>query len=334
MVFEVNRMESNIKNIQPEVRPDVGSRSWRRFRRNKPAMASLVVLGIIILVSLITVGISSRQYQEQNLEYNRLPPRTPLSYDNFQEFKTDFAPFGYDILGRNMLWRCLLGGLVSLGIGLAAAAISVIIGVTWGAIAGWYGGRLDNIMMRLVDILYGLPYILLVILFKIAFEPKLIKLLNAIFGPGQEHVANIMILFLAIGGVSWLTMARVIRGQVLSLKAQPFMEAGRALGVPTRRILVRHLLPNLIGPIIVYATLTVPQAILQESFLSFLGIGIQAPVPTWGSLASEGVKAVNNVVSFWWMVLFPCGLLGLTLLCLNFIGDGLRDAFDPKTKEK
>jgi oligopeptide transport system permease protein len=334
MAIKLNQEQTSIKDMQPVVRSYLGSRAWRRFRRNKSAMASLIVLGIIILLSLVTVGISSQQYQEQNLEYNRMPPTTPLSYDNFQEFKSDFAPFGYDILGRNMLWRCLFGGLVSLGIGLAAAAIAVIIGTTWGAIAGWYGGRLDNIMMRLVDILYGLPYILLVILFKIAFEPKLIKLLNAMFGPGQEHVANIMILFLAIGGVSWLTMARVIRGQVLSLKAQPFMEAGRALGVPTRRILTRHLLPNLIGPIIVYTTLTVPQAILQESFLSFLGIGIQAPVPTWGSLASDGVKAVNNVVSFWWMVLFPCGLLGLTLLCLNFIGDGLRDAFDPKTKEK
>jgi len=182
-----------------------------------------------------------------------------------------------------------------------------------------------------VDILYGLPYVLMIILLKIAFEPKLIKLLNSIFGPGQERVANIVILFLAIGGVSWLTMARVIRGQVLSLKTQPFMEAARAGGVPTRRILLRHLLPNLIGPIIVYATLTVPQAILQESFLSFLGIGIQAPVPTWGSLAAEGVKAVNTVVSFWWMVFFPSALLGLTLLCLNFIGDGLRDAYDPKT---
>ena len=158
-------------------------------------------------------------------------------------------------------------------------------------------------------------------------------MLTHLFGPGQERLANIMILFLAIGGVSWLTMARVIRGQVLSLKALPYMEAARAMGVPTRSILWRHLLPNLIGPIIVYATLTVPQAILQESFLSFLGIGIQAPMPTWGSLASEGVKAVNTVQSFWWMVFFPCLLLALTLLCLNFIGDGLRDALDPKTQK-
>ena len=303
------------------VDPAGKSRPWRRFRRNVPAMVSLVLMTIVMLACLLSAPISAQKFHSQDLELNRHPP----------QISPEIAPFGYDTLGRNMLWRCLFGGLVSLGIGLAAAAISVVIGTTWGALAGWYGGRIDNVMMRLVDILYGLPYILLVILLKVAFEPKLIALMETIFGPGQEKAANIVILFVAIGGVSWLTMARVIRGQVLSLKAQPFMEAARALGVPIRRILLRHLLPNLIGPIIVYATLTVPQAILQESFLSFLGIGVQPPVPSWGSLAADGVKAVNTVVSFWWMVFFPCTLLGLTLLCLNFIGDGLRDAFDPKT---
>jgi len=311
------------KTIDPELTEPTlspGSRPWRRFCRSRSAIVSLIIMAVIIIACLATLPITTQMYSQQDLDANREPP----------QFES-FALFGYDLLGRNLLWRCLFGGVVSLGIGLAAAAISVVIGTVWGALAGWYGGRIDNAMMRLVDILYGLPYVLMIILLKIAFEPKLIKLLNSIFGPGQERVANIVILFLAIGGVSWLTMARVIRGQVLSLKTQPFMEAARAGGVPTRRILLRHLLPNLIGPIIVYATLTVPQAILQESFLSFLGIGIQAPVPTWGSLAAEGVKAVNTVVSFWWMVFFPSVLLGLTLLCLNFIGDGLRDALDPKT---
>ena len=310
--------------IEPELTDatrSFNSHPWRRFWRNRSATVSLIILGIIILACFGTLIISANEYYVQDLNANRRPPQL-----------IPFAPFGYDILGRNIFWRCLFGGVISLGIGLAAATISVIIGTLWGAVAGWYGGRIDNVMMRLVDILYGLPYILLIILLKIAFEPKLIRLLDRIFGPGQERTANIVILFLAIGGVSWLTMARVIRGQVLSLKAQPFIEAARALGLPTRKILLRHLLPNLVGPIIVYATLTVPQAILQESFLSFLGIGVQAPVPTWGSLAAEGVKAVNTVVSFWWMVVFPSVLLGLTLLCLNFIGDGLRDVFDPKTK--
>ncbi len=293
---------------------------WRRFRRNRAAVGAMVILVLILGVCAAAAPWSARQYQQQHLEHNRTAP----------QFLGVFAPFGFDELGRNLLWRCLFGGLISLSIGLAAAVIAVVIGTGWGALAGWYGGRIDSVMMRFVDILYGLPYILLVILLKIAFEPKLVILLETLFGPGQTRAANIIILFVAIGGVSWLTMARVIRGQVLSLKAQPFIEAARALGVPTRRILVRHLLPNLVGPIVVYATLTVPQAILQESFLSFLGIGVQAPMPSWGSLASEGVRAVNTVVSFWWMVVFPCGLLGMTLLCLNFIGDGLRDAFDPR----
>ncbi|MBN1435688.1 MAG: ABC transporter permease [Sedimentisphaerales bacterium] len=296
------------------------SRAWRRFQRNRAAIVSLIILTLIVLTCVVTIGHSATQYQSQNLDYNRHAP----------QLKVDFAPFGYDTLGRNMLWRCLFGGLVSLGIGLAAAAIAVVIGTTWGAVAGWCGGRTDNLMMRFVDILYGLPYILLVILLKVAFEPILIDYLNATLGPGSERIANVVILFLAIGSVSWLTMARVIRGQVLSIKTQPFVEAARAAGLPTRRILLRHILPNLIGPIIVYATLTVPQAILQESFLSFLGIGVQAPLPSWGSLASQGVQAVNTVSSFWWLLLYPCGLLALTLLCLNFIGDGLRDALDPR----
>lgn len=328
-----------------------GRRAWLRFRRNKPAIGSLLIMCLITLACLLFLPASSSNYFIQDLDYNWSPPLVNINtlntdnndgtmsaeekVDGVTESKHSIldALFGFDILGRSILWRCLFGGVVSLGIGLAAAMISVVIGTAWGAVAGWYGGRVDNVMMRLVDILYGLPYVLMIILLKVAFEEKLTKMLTHLFGPGQERLANIMILFLAIGGVSWLTMARVIRGQVLSLKALPYMEAARAMGVPTRSILWRHLLPNLIGPIIVYATLTVPQAILQESFLSFLGIGIQAPMPTWGSLASEGVKAVNTVQSFWWMVFFPCLLLALTLLCLNFIGDGLRDALDPKTQK-
>ena len=302
--------------------PTAINRPWRRFKRNRAAVVSLVLILIILILCVLSLPLSVRLYNQQQLQFNRHQPTLGIN----------FAPFGYDVLGRNMVWRCLFGGVVSLGIGLAAAAIALVIGTVWGALAGWYGGRVDNIMMRFVDILYGLPYILLVILLKIAFEPVLIKALTRAFGPGYERVANIIILFVAIGGVSWLTMARVIRGQVLSLKSQPFMEAARALGMPTTRILCHHLLPNLIAPIIVYATLTVPQAILQESFLSFLGIGIQAPIPTWGSLAAEGVKAINNVASFWWLVLYPCLMLGVTLLSLNFIGDGLRDAFDPRTR--
>jgi ABC-type dipeptide/oligopeptide/nickel transport system permease subunit len=232
---------------------------------------------------------------------------------------------GYDGLGRSLLVRSLLGGTVSLAVGLAAAAISVLLGVTVGLISGYRRGWVDAVLMRTVDVLYGLPYILLVILFKIAFEAPLTKLLG-----DNKSAANLVVLFAAIGLVSWLTMARVVRGQVLSLRAQPFIEACRAMGLPERRIFLRHILPNLVGPITVYATLTVPAAILQESFLSFLGIGVQPPLPTWGSLASEAVQELSPTRVYWWMLLFPCSLLAVTLLSLNFLGDGLRDVFDPK----
>ena len=317
---------ANNKNIDRNRNVGPARLAIRRFCRNRAALISFILLLGIMLTCLLTLKISAVEYSSQNLDFNRRPPQFSLS---------EFAPFGYDVLGRNLLWRCLFGGVLSLGIGIAAAVISVIIGTTWGMVAGWYGGKVDNLLMRIVDVLYGLPYILLIILFKIAFESKLaenFKWLAVRINIPEERIANIVILFAAIGGISWLTMARVIRGQVLSLKSMPFIEASRAIGLPTVRIFTKHLIPNLAGPIIVYATLTVPQAILQESFLSFIGLGIQAPMPTWGSLAGESVKAINTVESFWWMVAFPSGFLAITLLCLNFIGDGMRDALDPRTK--
>ncbi len=300
-------------------------------------------------------------------------------------------PFGTDNLGRDVFVRSLTGGGVSIGIGLAAATISVLIGTLYGAFAGYVGGRVDGVMMRIVDILYGLPYVLLVVLLAVAgdavvdefdtkasarrhyIEAQAMVEVEARIDAGTAHgqvteeaarrlmeaepelrekyqaqadtisrlqpedikpwartLFDVLVLLVAIGGVSWLTMARVIRGQVLSLKAQPFMEAARATGVPVVRQFVRHLLPNLLGPIIVYATLTVPQAILQESFLSFLGIGVQPPLPSWGNLAAAGLGELNTASSRWWLLAFPCALLGLTLLALNFVGEGLREAFDPK----
>ncbi len=294
-----------------------GSRAWRRFRRNRPAMVSMIFLGLMLIAMLAALPVTARSYNDQTLAMNRQPP-SAAQWTNW---------CGYDSLGRDLLVRCLFGGIISFSVGIGAAAISVTVGVLWGAIAALAGGRVDNAMMRLVDILYGLPYILLVILMKVAFEQPLVAMI------GDRQTANIVILFVAIGSVSWLTMARVIRGQVLSLREMAFVEAARAGGVGPWRILTRHLLPNLIGPIVVYATLTVPQAILQESFLSFLGIGVAPPVPTWGSLAADGVAAINPVISFWWLLLYPCMFLGLTLLALNFVGDGLRDAFDPRMEQ-
>lgn len=305
---------------------------------------------------------------------------------------------GTDLLGRDLLTRILAGGVISLVIGIAAAMISVVLGTVYGAVSGYVGGRVDSTMMRIVDILYALPTVLLVVLLAIASEEVLDQYISrqgqreafvqagmveavrahaatgTVEGTGAagaldpsmskaefrrvipegeavldrldqeagkafpareiseptQNAYRILTLLVAIGAVSWLTMARVVRGQVLSLKNQPFMEAARAMGVPVHGLFLRHLLPNLVGPITVYATLTVPQAILQESFLSFLGIGVKAPMPSWGNLAAEGLLELNPFKSHWWLLLFPCLALGITLLALNFVGEGLREALDPK----
>lgn len=287
---------------------------------------------------------------------------------------TPYYIMGTDLLGRDLLVRCLAGGGVSLVIGIAAAMISVMLGTAYGAAAGYAGGRIDAVMMRIVDILYGLPYILLVVLLAVAAdaavdnwqarrvaavstarqqlvdsrlaalpsdrrteEARRAAAFQAVselgtgeLSTGTRKAIEIVTLLVAIGGVSWLTMARVVRGQVLSLKSQPFMEAARAMGVPLRGQFFRHLLPNLIGPITVYATLTVPQAMLQESFLSFLGIGVRPPMPSWGNLVADGLVEINPYKSHWWLLLFPCLLLGTTLLAMNFVGEGLREALDPR----
>jgi len=295
---------------------------WWRIRRSGRVLAGGGVLGLVVLAIVLALPWTLRDGTA--LYYDQQRPQMARQAPTAAEL---WRAFGTDALGRSLLGRCLLGGAVSLAVGVAAAAISVVLGVAVGMWAGYRGGWVDAALMRMVDVLYGLPYILLVILCKVAFEDRLAR---GVFG-GDREKASFVILFAAIGLVSWLTMARVVRGQVLSLRAQPFIEAARASGLGEWRIFLRHLLPNLAGPIIVYATLTVPQAILQESFLSFLGVGVQAPLPSWGSLASEGLlPALNTVNSHWWMLLFPCTLLGLTLLSLNFVGDGLRDVLDPK----
>lgn len=288
-----------------------------RSRRVQVAGGLLIVIVLLCISTLWwTVGGDQNLYELNSGDDARDPPTLTKGLRGIM---------GFDSLGRSLLARSLLGGTISLAVGLAAATISVLLGVTVGLISGYRRGWVDAVLMRMVDVLYGLPYILLVILFKVAFEAPLAKRLG-----DNNAAASLVVLFAAIGLVSWLTMARVVRGQVLSLRAQPFIEACRAMGLPERRIFLRHILPNLVGPITVYATLTVPAAILQESFLSFLGIGVQPPLPTWGSLASDAVQELSPAKMYWWTLVFPCSLLAVTLLSLNFLGDGLRDVFDPK----
>lgn len=322
-------------------------RGWRRFRRNRLASLSLLAFLGIGAIAMAALPFSGRWYDVQSLgpAVRHTPSFTPVvAFDVFGDESNEsqetglFAPiarafhrcsswFGHDDLGRSLLVRLLLGFLVSIAIGLAAAAISVVVSVPWGCIAALSGGWIDTTMMRIVDVLYGLPYILMVIILKIALTRPLAALLG-----GETRFAEVVILFIAIGGVSWLTMARVVRGQVLALRDQPFIEAARAAGAGNLRILIRHVLPNLVGPVTVYASLVIPQAILQEAFLSYLGIGVQQPIPSIGRLAADGVQAVNTFVGFWWLLCYPCGLLVVMLMALNFVGDGLRDAYDPKSR--
>lgn len=270
-----------------------------RLRRNKMAMLGLCVLVFFIAIALLTPLIAPYTYEGQNLDLGAVPP-------SFQHW------LGTDVLGRDQLTRIMYGSRVSLMVGFIATSVALLIGVLWGATAGFLGGRIDAIMMRTVDVLYALPFTIFIIL------------LTVIFG------SSMLLLFLAIGAVEWLTMARIVRGQVLTIKRQEFVEAAVSMGLSPWQIITRHLIPNVLGPIIVYTTLTIPSVILLESFLSFLGLGIQPPQSSWGSLISGGVETMEE---YPWLLIFPGLALSLTLFSLNFLGDGLRDALDPKASK-
>lgn len=279
----------------------------------------------------------SRRFEAGNLELSLLPPlwmRLPeAEARRLDDARSagEYIPgrlLGTDRIGRDVFARCLAGGAVSLAVGLSAALLAVCIGTIYGAVAGFRGGSVDGALMRIVDILYGLPSILLVVLLAVAVDGRL-EGHRAAIEPWQRQGIELVTLLVAIAGVSWLTMARVIRGQVLAVKGLPYLEAARAVGTSPRRQFLVHILPNLIGPIAVYATLAVPAAILSESFLSFLGIGIRDPLPSWGNLAADGLAEMNPVISRWWLLAAPCVLIAVALVALNFLGDSLRERFDP-----
>ena len=281
----------------------MGSNLWRdalqRLISNKLSLFGSIYILIIIFLALITPFIAPYDYAYQNLELGPSPP-SPEHW------------LGTDTLGRDLLTRMMYGSRVSLMVGFLATMVALTIGVTWGTVAGFAGGKTDTIMMRIVDVLYGIPFIIFVIL------------LMVIFG------RNLILLFMAIGAVEWLTMARIVRSQVMSLSKQEFILAAEAMGVSKTSIIYKHLIPNTIGPVIVYATLTVPQIMLLEAFLSFLGLGVQAPLSSWGLLIRDGAVSMEE---YWWLLIFPSLAFSLTLFSLNFIGDGLRDALDPRTAD-
>ncbi len=271
----------------------------RRLLRNRAAVTSMIVLGLLVLAAVVG------------------PLLTPYTYDEINKNDVWLGPLsgahliGTDSLGRDLLARLFTGLGVSLSIGAVATAVSLVIGVAWGATAGYLGGAVDEVMMRVVDVLYSLPYIFFVILLMVTFG------------------SNFILLFVAIGAVEWLTMARIVRGQTLSLKQKEFIEAARAAGLRPAAIIQRHIVPNLLGPVVVYVTLTIPGVILAESFLSVLGLGVQPPIASLGTLISNGAQDMELAP---WLLIFPSITMVVTLMCFNFIGDGLRDAIDPKDR--
>ena len=290
--------------VEPVTQAIIGGRSlWddarARLFRNKAAVVSMWILGVIILVAVFGPMVWVNDYKAIS-DSRTIAPTLE-----------GWHVLGTDIQGRDLLARLMIGLRISLTVGIVATAVSLVIGVTWGATAGYLGGRVDNFMMRIVDVLYALPFIFFVILLLTVFE------------------RNIVLIFAAIGAIEWLTMARIVRGQTLAIKGKEFIEAARASGVSRRAIIIRHILPNVIGPVAVYVTLTIPVVILAESFLSFLGLGVNEPLTSLGVLISEGAKTMGEKP---WMLLAPAITMAVTLLCLNFIGDGLRDALDPKER--
>jgi len=310
---------------QQHVSPN--QQAWRRFKKNRPAVLGAWFLALLLLAIAVwplLLKISGAAFAQ--------------THDPDQLSDAQFAPpsaqhwFGTDLHGRDVFSRVLFGAQISLLVGVVGAGVSLVIGVLWGAVAGYVGGRTDSFLMRIVDVLYSLPSIIFVIVLLTTFGDLLKQSHYVENSPAVAGRLRVMLLFVGLGAVSWLTMARIVRGQVLSLRSRAFVEASRTLGVGTPRILFRHIIPNIFGVAITYVALTMPAIILYESFLSYLGLGVQPPMASWGTLIAEGVGQINPIRIYWWLIVFPGGVLVTTLLALNFLGDGLRDAWDVKGK--
>ena len=304
-----------------------GQHAWRRFKKNRPAVWSTIYLIVLTLTFvfwplLLTIiggdfGRSHAPDQLSNLQFG--------------------APsvhhwFGTDVHGRDVFSRVLYGAQISLVVAIFGTLVSLVIGVVWGAVAGYVGGRVDSVLMRIVDILYSLPSVIFVIVLITTLGELLKQTHFFSSSPAMGSALRVILLFVGLGAISWLTMARIVRGQVLSLRTRAFVEASRTLGAGPIWILSKHIIPNIFGVVITYLALTMPSIVLYESFLSYLGLGVQAPMASWGTLIAEGVQQINPIRIYWWLITFPGGVLVSTLLALNFLGDGLRDAWDVKGK--
>jgi peptide/nickel transport system permease protein/oligopeptide transport system permease protein len=291
---------------------------WVKLRRNPAVIVSFAILVVAALAAALGPALMPATAGEVTRN-SFLPPSAQHL-------------FGTDLNGRDLLYRVMLGAQISLIVGVTGALVSFAVGIVYGLIAGYAGGRTDSIMMRLVDILYAIPRLIFLLVLITALDP-LVRKAMAIYGlQTLTGYSKVFILVLCLGMTEWLTMARIVRGQVLSLKSRNFVVASRSIGQSHRNILFQHLLPNLMGPALVYLTLTVPAVILDESFLSFLGVGVQAPLASWGLLLSDAAQVINPIKGYWWLLLFPVIAMSMTLLALNFLGDGLRDALDPRQR--
>lgn len=338
-VAELSGLSERDRNVLVRKPRSLLSDSMARLRKNKIAMAGIAFLILMILVAIIAPWITTGDYAKQNLVLNNAVPPwmlflLPRGAENYANLTQEALPFGFDDLGRDLWTRMIYGARVSLAVAFVAATVSLVIGTIYGLISGYVGGWVDNLMMRIVDFLYGFPFLIVVILLQTYFKALARRGAEGDIGQMVVSINNAMgglfFLFIAIGLINWLGMARIARGQVLSIREKEYVEAAKAVGSPDLRIIFKHVMPNIIGPLIVFESLAIPGYIFLEAFLSFIGLGVDPPTPSWGIMISESAQSIRSYPN---QLLTPAIALTLTTLAFNFMGDGLRDAFDPRLRE-